>query len=293
MKRIAIQGILGSFHDIAAHEYFGGEQVQIICCATFEEVFDNIRCDPTVIGLLAIENTIAGSLLHNYELLRDSGTSIVGEHKLHITHSICCLPDDSSSTISEVHSHPVALMQCRGYLADHANLKAVEAEDTAGSAEYISKLQCHGWAAICHADAARMYGLKVLENHIEDNKHNFTRFLVVSDPRKADFLRPLNQTDKASLVFSLPHEEGSLSKVLTILSFYDINLTKIQSLPVIGHEWEYMFYVDVTYDDLIRYRQSIDAITPLVKDIRILGEYKESLSPAPSSCGKDEALADK
>lgn len=274
MKRIAIQGILGSFHDIAAHEYFEGEQVQIICCATFEQVFDNIRRDPTVIGLLAIENTIAGSLLHNYELLRDSGTTIVGEHKLHISHSICCLPDDDWATIGEVHSHPVALMQCRGYLADHPELKAVEDEDTAGSAEFISRHQCHGWAAICHADAAAMYGLKILENHIEDNKHNFTRFLVVTDPRKADFLRPLNQTNKASLVFSLPHTEGSLSKVLTILSFYDINLTKIQSLPVIGHEWEYMFYVDVTYDDLIRYRQSIDAITPLVKQIKILGEYK-------------------
>lgn len=273
MKRIAIQGILGSFHDIAAHEYFDGEQVQIICCATFEQVFENIRRDPTVIGLLAIENTIAGSLLHNYELLRDSGTTIVGEHKLHISHSICCLPDDDWATVSEVHSHPVALMQCRNYLANHPELKAVEDEDTAGSAEYIAKHRCHGWAAICHADAAKMYGLKVLENHIEDNKHNFTRFLVVTDPRKADFLRPLNQADKASIVFSLPHTEGSLSKVLTILSFYDINLTKIQSLPVIGHEWEYMFYVDVTYNDLIRYRQSIDAITPLVKSIKILGEY--------------------
>lgn len=274
MKRIAIQGILGSFHDIAAHEYFDGEQVQIICCATFEQVFENIRRDPTMIGMLAIENTIAGSLLHNYELLRDSGTTIVGEHKLHISHCICCLPDDDWATVNEVHSHPVALMQCRGYLANHPDLKAVEDEDTAGSAEYISRHQCHGWAAICHADAATMYGLKVLENHIEDNKHNFTRFLVVTDPRKADFLRPLSQSNKASLVFSLPHTEGSLSKVLTILSFYDINLTKIQSLPVIGHEWEYMFYVDVTYDDLIRYRQSIDAITPLVKQIKILGEYK-------------------
>lgn len=273
MKRIAIQGILGSFHDIAAHEYFDGEQVQIICCATFEQVFENIKRDPTVIGLLAIENTIAGSLLHNYELLRDSGTTIVGEHKLHISHSICCLPDDDWTTVSEVHSHPVALMQCRNYLANHPELKAVEDEDTAGSAEYIAKHKCHGWAAICHANAAKMYGLKVLENHIEDNKHNFTRFLVVTDPRKADFLRPLNQADKASIVFSLPHTEGSLSKVLTILSFYDINLTKIQSLPVIGHEWEYMFYVDVTYNDLIRYRQSIDAITPLVKSIKILGEY--------------------
>lgn len=274
MKRVAIQGVIGSFHDIAAHQYFEGEQIQLICCATFEEVFQNIKEDPTTIGLLAIENTIAGSLLHNYELLRDSGTTIVGEHKLHIKHSICCLPEDDFNTLEEVHSHPVALMQCRGFLSKHPSVKAVEDEDTAGSAEMISRLQKKGWAAICHADAAKFYDMKVLEDGIEDNKHNFTRFLVVSNPMKADFLRPLNKADKASLVFSLPHEEGSLSKILTILSFYDINLTKIQSLPVIGHEWEYMFYVDVTYDDLTRYRQSIDAITPLTRELKILGEYK-------------------
>lgn len=274
MKRIAIQGVIGSFHDIAAHQYFNGEQIQLICCATFEEVFQHIKDDPTTIGMLAIENTIAGSLLHNYELLRDSDTTIVGEHKLHIKHSICCLPDDDFDTLEEVHSHPVALMQCRGFLSKHPTVKAVEDEDTAGSAEMINRLQKKHWAAICHADAAKIYNMKVLEDGIEDNKHNYTRFLVVSNPMKADFLRPLNNSDKASLVFSLPHEEGSLSKILTILSFYGINLTKIQSLPVIGHEWEYMFYVDVTYDDLIRYRQSIDAITPLTKELKILGEYK-------------------
>lgn len=275
MKRIAIQGVLGSFHDIAAHQYYDGEQIQIICCATFEEVFENIKRDPTVIGMLAIENTIAGSLLHNYELLRASGVTIVGEHKLHIEHCICCLPEDDWATIQEVHSHPVALMQCRGFLANHPDMKAVEAEDTAGSAEFISKNQCRGWAAICNSSAAKMYGLKILEDHIEDNKHNFTRFLVVSNPQKADFLRPLDKTDKSSLVFLVPHEEGSLSKVLTILSFYSINLTKIQSLPVIGHEWEYLFYVDVTYNNLIRYRQSIDAIIPLTRELKILGEYQE------------------
>lgn len=280
MKRIAIQGVPGSFHDIAAHQYFKDEQMQLICCSTFEEVFENIKRDPTVIGVLAIENTIAGSLLHNYDLLRASDTTIVGEHKLHICHSICCLPEDDWSTIQEVHSHPVALMQCRGFLANHPTLKAVESEDTAGSAEYISRHKCRGWAAICHAAAAKMYGLKVLEDHIEDNKHNFTRFLVVSDPRKADYLRPLDRSRKASLVFSLPHAEGSLSKVLTILSFYDINLTKIQSLPIIGHEWEYLFYVDVTFDDVVRYRQSIDAIMPLTKDIKIIGEYREAPTPA-------------
>lgn len=276
MKRIAIQGLIGSFHDMAAHQFFDGEQIQLICCATFEQVFENIKRDPTVIGMMAIENTIAGSLLHNYELLRDSGTSIVGEHKLHISHCICCLPEDSWETVTEVHSHPVALMQCRGFLSNHPEIKAVEAEDTAGSAIYINEHHCHGWAAICSSDAARLYGMKILQDHIEDNKHNFTRFLVVSNPMKADFLRALDKTNKSSLVFSLPHEEGSLSQVLSILNFYKINLTKIQSLPIIGHEWEYMFYVDVTYTDLTRYRQSIDAIVPLTRELKILGEYNEN-----------------
>ncbi len=274
MKRIAIQGIVGSFHDIAAHQYFEGEQIQLICCSTFEEVFETMKQDPTIIGLTAIENTIAGSLLHNYELLRASGTTVVGEHKLHISHCICCLPDDSWDTITEVHSHPVALMQCRRFLAQHPNIKNVEGEDTAGSARCIMENRQNGWAAICSAEAAQLYGMKILEDHIEDNKHNFTRFLVTCQPQKADFLRPLERADKASLVFSLPHEEGSLSQVLSILSFYKINLTKIQSLPIIGHEWEYLFYVDVTYDNLTRYRQSVDAIVPLTKELTILGEYQ-------------------
>lgn len=276
MKRIAIQGEKGSFHDIAAHDYFKGEQVQLICCATFEQVYEAVRRDPTVIAMAAIENTIAGSLLHNYELLRDSGTTVVGEYKLHISHCICCLPDDSWETITEVHSHPVALMQTHHYLERHPELRVVEAEDTAGAACMISEGQHHGWAAICHADAARLYGLKVLEDGIEDNKHNFTRFLVCSAPQKADMLRPLTAANKSSLVFSLPHEEGSLSQVLSILSFYRINLTKIQSLPIIGREWEYLFYVDVTYDDLTRYRQSIDAIIPLTRELKILGEYVQA-----------------
>lgn len=276
MKRIAIQGEIGSFHDIAAHQYFEGEQLQLICCATFEDVFECVKRDPTVIAMTAIENTIAGSLLHNYELLRASGLSVVGEHKLHISHCICCLPEDSWETVSEVHSHPVALMQCREFLSQHMSLKAVESEDTAGSARQIANEERKGWAAICSSHAAQLYGLKILEDHIEDNKHNFTRFLVECNPNKADFLRPLNKADKASLVFTTSHDEGSLSQVLSILAFYKINMTKIQSLPIIGHEWEYMFYVDVTYDDLTRYRQSIDAIIPLTKELKILGEYQNA-----------------
>ncbi len=274
MKRIAIQGEIGSFHDIAAHQYFKGEQIELICCSTFEQVFENIKRDPTVIGMIAIENTIAGSLLHNYDLLRESGVTVVGEHKLHIEHSICCLPEDSWETIKEVHSHPVALAQCRNFLANHPDMKAVEAEDTAGSAEYISNNNIRGWAAICSSYAANIYGMKILQEDIHDNKHNYTRFLVVSNPHKASLLREVEKSNKSSIVFSLAHEEGSLSKILTILSFYDINLTKIQSLPIIGHEWEYLFYVDVSFDNLTRFRQSIDAITPLVKNIKILGEYE-------------------
>ena len=279
MRRIAIQGIIVSFHDIAAHQYFEGEQIELICCSTFEQVFENIKRDPTVIGMLAIENTIAGSLLHNYELLRDSGTTVVGEHQLLISHSIVCLPEDNWETLTEVNSHPVALMQCRDFLSNHPEMKIVEAEDTAGAAEFISKNHLTGHAAICSKFAAPLYGMKVLEEAIEDNKHNFTRFLVVCNPRKADFLRPIEKSNKSSMVFSLPHEEGSLSQVLSILSFYKINLTKIQSLPIIGKEWEYLFYVDVTFDNLTRYRQSVDAITPLTKELKILGEYTDGKQP--------------
>lgn len=273
MKKIAIQGIQGSFHDIAAHQYFADEEVELVYCDKFEDIFDRMHEDDTVLGLMAIENTIAGSLLHNYELLRQSGMTIIGEHKLHIEHSIMCLPEDNWETIKEVNSHPVALMQCRNFLEKHKEVKVVEAEDTAGSAEMISRNKMKGHAAICHAGAAELYGLKLLNTCIEDNKHNYTRFLMMSDPWGADKLRDLHETNKSSIVFALPHEEGSLSQVLSIFSFYKINLTKIQSLPIIGREWEYLFYVDVTYDDYIRYRQSIDAMRPLLRELKILGEY--------------------
>jgi len=274
MKRIAIQGIEGSFHDIAAHQFFDDEEIQLDCCSTFEQVFNELKHDPTVIGMAAIENTIAGSLLHNYELLRDSGATIVGEHKLRIKHSFLCLPEDDWADITEVHSHPVALMQCREFLGQHENLKVVEASDTAGAARTIAQGQMHGHAAIGSAALAPMYGLKVLEEGIETNKHNFTRFLVFSSPSRANLLRNILQTDKASIVFALPHEEGSLSHVLSVLSFYKLNLTKIQSLPIIGREWEYLFYVDIQFSDYTRYSQGIDAIRPLTSDLKILGEYK-------------------
>ena len=278
MKRIAIQGVPGSYHDIAAHKYFKNEEIELICCNTFEEVFENMRKDSNVIGVVAIENTIAGSLLRNYELLRESGATIIGEHKLRISHSIMCLPDEDWKDLKEVNSHPVALAQCREFLQHHPELKVVETDDTAGSAKDIHKKQLKGHAAICSKYAADMYDMKILQEGIETNKHNFTRFLVICDPWIADDLKDRSKVNKANIVFSLPHSEGSLSKVLSIFSFYNINLTKIQSLPIIGREWEYMFYVDVMFNDYLRYKQSIDAVTPLTKALKILGEYAEGES---------------
>ena len=278
MIRIAIQGEVGSFHDVASHRYFEGEDIKLICCNTFEDVFAAINADPEVVGMVAIENTIAGSLLHNYELLRDSGTIIVGEHKLRISHSIMCLPSDDWDQITEVNSHPVALMQCREFLKHHPGLKIVEVDDTAGAAKNISQNGLHGHAAICSKAVADIYGMKVLEEGIETNKHNFTRFLVVCKPEMVPALCSTKHINKASIVFTLAHTEGQLSQVLSIFSFYKINLTKIQSLPIIGREWEYMFYVDITFDDYQRYRQSIEATRPLTTQITILGEYENGKS---------------
>jgi len=185
-----------------------------------------------------------------------------------------CLPEDYWADIQEVNSHPVALMQCREFLSAHNGLKIVEVADTAGAAADIQHLQLRGHAAICHKDAAKIYGMKILQEGIETNKHNFTRFLVLANCEKANNLRDVHESDKSSVVFTLPHEEGSLSAILSILSYYKLNLTKIQSLPIIGQEWQYMFYIDLSYTDYARYRQAIEAITPLTRELKLLGEYK-------------------
>ncbi len=279
MRKIAIQGTLGSYHDIAAHKYFEGEDIELICCATFEEVFASIKKDSRTTGMLAIENTIAGSLLQNNELLRQSGAQIIGEYKLRISHCFVCLPDEDWDDLTEVNSHPIALMQCREFLSQHPRLKVVEAEDTALSAETIKLENLKGHAAICSKAAAELYGMKILQQGIETNKHNFTRFLIVADPWQVDELNRDNRiVNKSSMVFTLPHTEGSLSQVLSILSFYRINLTKIQSLPIIGREWEYQFYIDIVFDNMLKYKQAIAAITPLTKELKILGEYADGKS---------------
>ena len=275
MKRVTIQGIAGCYHDAAAHEFFGDEEIETIPCDTFPSMFDTLRGDPSLFATLAIENTIAGSLLQNHELLRKSNMTIIGEQKMHISHVLAALPGQSIESLTEVNSHPMALMQCDNFLLHHPTMKMVEKNDTAGSACEIAEKQLMGHAAICGKYAAQLYGLEVLAEDIQTIKRNFTRFLILADPMAEQTLNPLHKKNKASLVFALPHEQGSLSQVLAIFSFYGMNLTKIQSLPILGREWEYRFYINLTFDDYTRYRQSVDAVRPLISDFKILGEYEE------------------
>lgn len=274
-KKVAIQGVAGCFHDIAAHNYYEGEEIEIIPCISFPDVIAAVKKDPSVVGMMAIENTIAGSLLQNHELIRESGLKVTGEYKLRISHSLAALPGTSIHEVTEVNSHPIALMQCTEFLNTLPNAKVVEKEDTALSAKWIAENQLKGHAAICGKLAAEIYGLEVLAEGIETNKRNFTRFLSIADRWVADETMRGVDKNKSSLVFAIPHTSGSLSKVLAVLSFYDMNLTKIQSLPIIGREWEYLFYVNLTFSDYARYQKALDAIQPLTKDLKILGEYAE------------------
>lgn len=275
MKKVAIQGIAGSFHDIAAKEYFKGEEIEIIGCETFKDVFDTIKKDSSVLGAVAIENTIAGSLLGNHNLLKQSGLKIAGEQKLRIKHNLASIPGQKLSDIKEVQSHPIALMQCGDFLQSNKHIKAIESDDTASSAKRVANEGNLGVAAICGETAAQIYGLEILEKGIETNKRNFTRFLIIGDPWSVEELNKGKSTNKASLTFTLPHEEGSLAKVLSILSYYNMNLSKIESMPLIGREWEYQFFISLSFSQYVRYTQAINAIMPLTKELQILGEYEE------------------
>ncbi len=280
MKRVTIQGIAGCFHDAAARAYFKGEDIETVECETFPDMFETLDGDASLLGIVAIENTIAGSLLTNHELLRRSNLRVVGETKMRISHVLCALPGETVESITEVNSHPMALMQCDQFLRRHRHFNIVEKNDTAGSARDIARGGLNGHAAVCGKYAAELYGLDILAEGIETNKRNFTRFLILADPLVAGEMVPRAELiNKSSIEFTLPHNRGALAKVLTILSFYDINLSKIQSLPIVGREWEYRFYVDLTFDSYVRYRQAIDAARPLMNDFKILGEYVECSNP--------------
>lgn len=281
--KVTIQGVAGCFHDAAAREYFAGRDIETVPFDTFHDMFDALDGDASLVGIVAIENTIAGSLLQNHEMLRQSNLRIIGEQKKRISHVLAALPGQTIASLSEVNSHPMALMQCEQYLRRHPNLKMIERFDTAGSAKEIAENNLVGHAAVCGDYAARLYGLEILESGIETNRRNFTRFLIVANPLLASEIGPSEKDiNKASIVFTLPHTGGALSKVLTILSFYDMNLSKIQSMPIIGREWEYRFYVDLTFSSIVRYHQAIDAVRPLTNELMTLGEYTEFPNPHQS-----------
>lgn len=275
---MAIQGVSGANHEIAAREFFRDYDVEVVPCMTFEELFRRVGEERDLYGICAIENTLVGSIQSNYTLLKDSGLEVIGEYKLRIRHNLMALPGVGIDEISEVHSHPMALAQCKAFFADYPKIRLIETEDTALSAKEVAERGDRHVAAIAPSIAASLYGLDILRQGIETNKKNFTRFLIVNEDGvlDRDELLCQNKLNRASIVFSLPQagEVGSLSKVLTVLAFYGVNMTKIQSNPVVGHEWEYIFYVDLSFRNYTRYVQSISAVRPLCASLRILGEYE-------------------
>jgi len=273
--RVAIQGQEGCYHEIAARQYFTGSEIEIVPCKSFADEFQKMSSDSSLLGIMAIENTIAGNLLANHELLRQSQRLVVGEHRLHISHVLAVYPGQKLEDVKEVNSHPIALRQCEVFLESLNDVKVVEKDDTASAARDIRDRQLLGHAAICSEYAATLYGLEILARGIETNKKNFTRFLILRDRYEGEEVAR-SKVNKASIDFSVHHKQGSLSKVLTILSFYGINLTKIQSMPIIGREWEYRFFVDLTFEDYIVYRQALEAIRPFTSEFQVLGEYCES-----------------
>ena len=264
---VQIQGIKGSFHHLAAKEYFLEKKITISECDTFRTLFLNLKEQPKSYGMCAIENNTVGAILPNYTYLTKSKIPIVGEIYLRIEH---CLASSSEKIegIKEVRSHYMALLQSSNFLNKHPNWIRTETNDTAESAKEIAEAKEEGVACVCSESAAKYYGLSILEKNIEDHKNNFTRFLVLGE-RKKEIIKQ----GKTSLVFSLSHDKGSLSSILSILASYDLNLTKIQSLPIVGKEWEYLFYIDLIFDDYEKLEHATQAIKPLVHEINNLGIY--------------------
>lgn len=268
----------GCFHDLAARSWFAPEEVETVSFDSFDDMFAALGSAPEMYAAVAIENTIAGALLQNFEFIRRSGRHVIGECKLRVSHALCALPGTRIEDLKEVRSHRMALLQCRRYLSRHPHIARTEDFDTAGCARMVAEKKMEGVAAVASAYAARLYGLDVLAEGIEDDNRNFTRFLIVDrvSPDSLDNLSIQDGADKISVAFTVPHEKGALSKVLTILTFYDINLSMLQSMPVVGHEWEYRFYADLTFQDRGRCEQAVAAVAPLTSDFRILGSYKSS-----------------
>ncbi len=271
--RVAIQGVPGAFHEVAARRYFGQQEIEIVPALTFEELIHALEQNNRVdAALMAIENTLAGSLMSNYRLLDHACVSITGELHLRITQNLMALPGQTIHDIREAYSHPIAIAQCRDFFRKYSHIRLIETEDTALSAQLISTQRMTGAAAIASTLAAELYGLEIIAPGIETNKRNYTRFLVLE--RSAD-TQEIPSADKVSMSFSVDHEVGSLYKVLAVLAAYHANLTKIQSAPIIGKPWEYLFFVDFVTEGKVGWKQAIEAILPLTHGLKVLGAYPQ------------------
>ena len=271
-RKIAIQGVKGCFHEQAARLFYEGQGCsvpEIVECAEFDDLYKSLSSGQAQAAVMAIENTVSGGLLPNFELLRKYDRKIKGEVFLRIQQNLMALPGQKIEDIKEVRTHYMAINQTREFFKDYPWIRLVESEDTAKSAADVAQNNLLGVGAVASELAADLYKLEVLAHSIETYKQNFTRFLILDDGLQVDKA----QVNKASWCFTLNHKPGSLAHVLTILSFYDMNLTRIQSLPIPGQELQYFFYVDIKFEDYLRYEQALSAVRPLMEDLNILGEY--------------------
>ncbi|NJB70832.1 prephenate dehydratase [Saonia flava] len=270
--KIAIQGIKGSNHHQVAREYFGDE-VELVECLSFDDMVDHLINKTADKGVMAIENSIAGSIIPNYALVANNHLHVIGEHYLSIHHNLMALKGQSIDDIKEVSSHPMALLQCKEYLRTYPHIKLMEDVDTAETAKRIQDEQLRGVAAIAPKVAAELYGLNIIANEIQTINNNATRFIIVKTENK---VLPENEINKASLRFITDHKRGSLAAVLNVMSDCNLNLTKIQSLPVIESPWKYSFFVDVTFDAYSDFSKAKALLEIMAEDFRVLGEYKNA-----------------
>ena len=269
---VAIQGIIGSFHHIAAMKLFT-ESVDIAPCLSFDDTVQCLLDGRSESAIMALENSIAGSILPNYALIDGNDLKITAECYIDVQHNLLALNQQTIADIKEVHSHPMALLQCKTYLRQYPHIKLVEAKDTADVARQIKEHQLKGIAAIASKEAAAQFNLQILAEGIQTIKHNETRFVLVQSSKAIVFNDKYN---KASLRFELDHKRGSLASILNVMSDCNLNLTKIQSLPKIETPWKYAFFVDVTFNRTEDYSKAIEIMTIMAENIRILGCYKNA-----------------
>jgi len=268
MKKIAIQGIAGSFHEDAARKYFEDE-IKVVECKSFTSVCNLIDNDEVSIAVMAIENSIAGSLLQNYALIREYHLKVIGEIYIHIQMNLMANPGVTKADISTIYSHPIAIKQCAEYLEKNfPDVHLIENQDTAASGKLVHDEKLMNAAAIGNLRTAELYGLEILETGLETNSKNYTRFLILSK-----HARPNELSNKASLCFEVGHYYGALANVLNTFAENKINLTKIQSVPIIGKPNEYTFHIDVEWDSVENYERALHAILKNVSSLSVLGEY--------------------